>query len=142
MSVNPVGHPASLVAAHPGNTNASRHGVYARSDARLEARAAEVADVVAALPHTSDLDALAASEIGRLIALIEGIDRELGANGLTNRRGEAKALLKLRLGASRRLQEWLQQFAMTPRSRAAFVRETATGSLAAEIAARRHPEAS
>ena len=44
-----------------------------------------------------------------------------------------------RLGASRRLQEWLQQFAMTPRSRAAFVRETATGSLAAEIAARRRP---
>jgi hypothetical protein len=111
--------------------------VYARRDTALEARAVEVGETVAALPHVARLDAVGAAEVGSLVALIEAMDNELAVGGLTNRRGEVRSLVKLRLGASRRLQEWLGAFAMTPRSRAAFVRETATGSLASEIAQRR-----
>ena len=82
------------------------------------------------------MDEIGATEIGRLVALLEAADLDLATNGLT-RKGDARALLKLRLQASRRLQEWLGVYGMTPRGRALLARDVASGSLSVEIARRR-----
>jgi hypothetical protein len=64
------------------------------------------------------------------------MDADIAERGLT-RRGDARSILKLRLQASRRLQDWLDRYGLTPRGRVEFVRDYASGSLATEIARRR-----
>jgi hypothetical protein len=66
---------SNLVAAHPQNLNAVRHGIY--SARVLAPRAREVADQLMSLPHVRPLDALAADEIGSIVARLESIDRDL-----------------------------------------------------------------
>ena len=135
--MNTTGTPENLIASHPGNTNAERHGVYARSGGRaLSPRAAAIADAILASPQIGTVDDLGVAEIARLVDLIERMDADLAECGLT-RRGDARAMVKLRLQASRRLQDWLDRFAMTPRGRAEFVQSLSGGALAAEIARRR-----
>jgi hypothetical protein len=134
--VNPQGTAENLIAAHPGNGNATRHGVYSRAGRALSPRASMITDAVASVSYVGDVDELGAAEIGRLVALIEAMDHELEHGGLT-RRGDARAMVKLRLQASRRLQDWLDRYAMTPRGRAEFLSSLAGGGLAAEIAKRR-----
>jgi hypothetical protein len=138
--VNRAGHPATLVAqgAKRGNRNALRHGVYARG--ALDQRAAEIAEAVLAAEHTVALDELGAIEIGRLEALIQAMDLELARRGLTNRGGDARSLIDLRLRASRRLSEWLDKFGLNPAARAEWTARLASGGIAGEIARRRtHP---
>jgi hypothetical protein len=65
---NPDGHAASLVPAPEGNHRALRHGVW--SPSALQPRAREVAEALMEAPHTVDLDAVAAEEIGSLVALV------------------------------------------------------------------------
>jgi len=134
--MNETGTPENLVASHPGNANAVRHGVYSRAGRALSPRAAAITDAILASPHLGPLDDLGAAEIGRLTALIEAMDADLSASGLI-RRGDARTMVKLRLQASRRLQEWLDRYAMTPRGRAEFLHSLSGGALAAEIARRR-----
>src|SRR5216683_1410463 len=110
--MNHSGTPANLVSAQFGNANAVKSGAFSRTGAPLAQRAAEVATEVVSGPQVSRLDELGAQEIGRLVALIEAIDNDIGKNGLT-RRGDARAIVKLRLQASRRLQEWLDRYGMT-----------------------------
>jgi hypothetical protein len=136
--VNENGTPANLVPATTGNTNAVRHGVY--SPRSLEPRAQEVTEAIMSAQHTIGIDEVGAQEIGRLVALIETIDHEITENGLT-RKGDARTIVKLRLQASRRLQEWLSAFGMTPKGRAEFVQSLARGRLVAEIARRREGNA-
>jgi hypothetical protein len=64
------------------------------------------------------------------------MDDEIERSGLT-RRGDVRSIVKLRLQASRRLQEWLDRLGFTPRVRAELVGTIARGRLAAEIARRR-----
>lgn len=112
--MNTRGTPDNLVAAHPENANASKHGIYSRAGRLLSARASEIADAVMSAPQVRSPDEFGAAEIGRLLALIEAMDDEIDTNGLT-RWGDARSLVKLRLQASRRLEEWLDRYAMTPR---------------------------
>jgi hypothetical protein len=136
--VNNDGHPATLVAAHPENTNAVKSGVYSRTGRVLSPRAAEIADTIMSCALIREPDEFAAAEVGRLVALIEAMDEEIAKNGLT-RRGDVRSIVKLRLQASRRLEEWLNQLGFTPRARAELVSTIARGGLAAEIARRRAP---
>jgi len=136
MGMNRNGHPGSLGAARPGNANAVRFGVYSRRS--REPRAQQVADELMRAPHATQLDHLGALEIGRIEALIEALDASLAADGVwSDGAGTVRAAVDLRLRASRRLLEWLDRFAATPRGRAELERRLAEGGLAAEIARRR-----
>ncbi len=70
-----------------------------------------------AAPQATPLDQIAAEEIGSLVALLEAIDADMSRNGLTNREGDARSLLELRLRASGRLERWLREFGATPAAR-------------------------
>src|SRR5437764_308680 len=124
-----MGHEEHLVAAHPGNTNALRHGAYSRR--ALLPRAQEVAAALLQVPGAVELDALAAEEVGSLVAMVEALDAEL-AKRKPGAKGTA-TLYDLRLRASGRLQRWLAEFGATPASRAALAQVVASGNLAAEI---------
>jgi hypothetical protein len=134
--MNEAGHTSTLVAAHPGNRNRELHGVYGSGRA-LAPRAAEVAEAIMAQPHTVELDQLGAEEIGRLQAMIEAIDTDLSERGLTGRRGDVRAMVDLRLRASRRLAEWLDRYGANPKGRADWAKQLADGGLAEEIRRRR-----
>jgi hypothetical protein len=131
--VNPDGTPENLVAAHPANTNAVRSGVWSRTGRVLEPRAREIADALLAEPHTAEIDALGALEIGRVLAIIEAIDRDLEQRGLTRKSGEPRKLLELRERYSRRLESWLGAYGATPAARASWAARLAGSSLADEI---------
>jgi hypothetical protein len=124
-AVNQRGRKQNLVSAHPGNRNAVRSGVY--SPRTLAPRAREISDALMAAPHTVPLDAIAADEIGCIVALLEAIDAELIARGLTNAKGEARPLLDLRIRMSGRLERWLREFGATPASRAEWAERIARG---------------
>lgn len=129
------GHPQTLVASHPGNTNAVvRTGIYSKTGRVLAPRAEEITEVLMQAPHVVALDSIAAEEIGSLIAHVEAIDKELvGAT----KRAERKTLLDMRARLTRQLRDWLREFGATPRSRADWAKTMAEGGLAAEIARRR-----
>jgi hypothetical protein len=120
----------NLVAAHPGNVNAVRHGLW--SDRVLEPRVQEVADTLMELPHAIPIDRLAAEECARLIARIERIDADLDERGHFGRSG-ARSLLQHRARLSKELRSWLEQFGATPKSRAQWARTMAMGGVAAEM---------
>ena len=70
--------------------------------------------------------------------LIETLDKVIAENGAVNARsGKVRALVDLRLRASRRLGEWLDRYGMTPKGRAEWARTLTDGGLVAEIARRR-----
>jgi hypothetical protein len=123
--MNPKGRLENLVSAHPGNQNAVRSGVY--SPRTLAPRAREIADALMAAPHTVPLDAIAADEIGAIVATLEAIDADLLARGLTNDKGDARSLLDLRIRMSGRLERWLREFGATPASRAEWAERVARG---------------
>lgn len=139
--MNPEGHSRTLVASHPGNQNATRRGIYSRTGAALEPRVQELTEAIMAEPHTTEIDRLGATELAKLIALLEAIDAELAERGLTRKSGEPRGLVDLRLRASRRLAEWLDRYGATPLARATWARQLAEGGLAAEIARRREGRA-
>lgn len=129
--MNQKGHPASLRASQPGNSSALTHGAFSR---RAQApRAREIADALLGAPHTVPFDRPAADEIGALIAMLELIDEELLANGLTDRRGKARGLLELRVRASGRLERWLREFGATPASRVQWVHALMEGKTLADV---------
>lgn len=117
--MNSKGHSDSLQPEQWGNRNALKHG--AHSPRTLSARAEEVSTWLMTAGHTIGLDQLAADEIGSLISLAEAIDRDLLESGLTNKKGEARSLLDLRVRLSGRLERWLTVFGATPASRLAWV---------------------
>jgi hypothetical protein len=135
--VNRDGHPRTLQASHPENRNNLRHGVYSADKAALEPRAREIAEGILAAPHTIDLDELGAVEIGRLEALIEAIDQDLAERGLTNKRGDVRSLVDLRLRASRRLAEWLDRYGLNPHARADWAAKLGRPSFMEQVEQRR-----
>jgi hypothetical protein len=129
------GNPASLVPAEQGNTRTLKHAAY--SPRMREPRAREIAERVMQAPWASDLDELGALEIGRLEALVEAIDAALSDGRVEDGRGRPRALIDMRLKASRRLQEWYILYGLVPHARAAWAKQLADGGIVGEIARRR-----
>lgn len=133
--MNRDGNTANLLPGAPeGNRNREVHGAYGRR--QLDPQAREIAAVLLAAEHTVPLDRFAAEEIGALVAQLDRIDAAL-ADGRVESRGRPRGLIALRGQLSTRLQAWLRDFGLTPRSRAEFVESLARGSLADEIRKRR-----
>ena len=87
------------------------------------------------LPHVRPLDALAADEIGSIVARLESIDLDLDERGPAGRNG-AKSLLEHRVRLSRELRAWLREFGGTPKARADFANRLATSESMAEALTR------
>lgn len=77
--MNTRGMSANLVPSHPANGHAVKHGIYSRTGRVLAPRAETIAAELLNAPHVSELDAIAAEELGAMIALAEAIDAELAA---------------------------------------------------------------
>jgi hypothetical protein len=127
---NPNGYTPNLVPAHPGNQNRLVHGVY--SERLREPRAQEIFEAIMAASHTVSLDAIAARNIARLEALIEGCHGEIERGGVS-RGSKVRALVDLELRAIRRQVELLDRFGLNPQARAEWASKLAGGSLADEV---------
>ena len=101
--MNTKGHKATLVARHPGNLNAVTNG--AHSPRLIELRASEIVDELGIAEELDETGTLVLWEFARLAAVIEAIDRDLSAKGLTDRNGKERYLLQRRERYSRRLTE-------------------------------------
>ena len=112
------GHPESLRGLAPGNTSRLTHGLYSsggpRGQAELESRgpAGDAARDPAGLPGRGG-DRPAAKPDQR-------IDRALTDGRVETPAGEARKLIDFRRKLSGELRTWLQDFGMTPKSRADF----------------------
>jgi hypothetical protein len=95
--MNKRGHSETLVASHPGNTNAGKAGVY--SPRMLEPRIAELEAALDLLPATEVRRDVARRDLAGLIALTEAMDAAL-AEGVVGQRGKPRDLVRLRLRAS------------------------------------------
>ena len=124
---NRDGHSATLVAAHPGNSNREVHGYYSRRRRELTPEAAEIADELMTLPHVTAADRLAAEEIGRLLVMIDRIDAALADGKVQSRGGAPRKLIDFRFRASKELREWLDRFGLTPKGRADWVATLSSG---------------
>lgn len=104
--MNKGGNPESLVASHPGNQNAVKHGVH--SSRLIQARASEIASELTQSFEFSPPERLAVQEAARCIAILEAIDRDFDARGLVDSDGAPRYLLNHRSRISRQLEQWLQ----------------------------------
>lgn len=83
------------------------------------------------------MTSLCAAELGRLVALIETLDDAIEQGGVVGTGGKPRAVVDLRLRASRRLSEQLvDKYGMTPHARAHWVSTLTHGTLGERIAAR------
>ena len=105
--MNKRGNPESLVAAHPGNGNAVKHGVH--SSRLIQARAAEIATELTQSFAFSPAERLAVQEAARCIAILEAIDRDFDERGLVDDEGTPRYLLNHRSRISRQLEQWLEK---------------------------------
>jgi hypothetical protein len=105
--VNKLGNKETLVAAHPGNKNAVKHGVH--SPRLIEARAAEVAAQLTESCEFTPVELVAVHEASRCISILEAIDRDLDERGLVDRQGAPRYLLNHRSRTSKQLEQWLKQ---------------------------------
>jgi hypothetical protein len=105
--MNTRGNPESLVASHPGNQNAVKHGVH--SSRLIQARAAEIASELTQSFEFSPAERLAVQEAARCIAILEAIDRDFDERGLVDDEGTPRYLLNHRSRISRQLEQWLEK---------------------------------
>ena len=103
--MNNLGNSETLIASHPGNTNAVKHGVH--SERLIGARAAEIAAELTGSCEFSPLELVAVHQAARCIAILEAIDRDLDQRGLVDRKGAPRYLLNHRSRTSRQLEQWL-----------------------------------
>jgi hypothetical protein len=111
IHMNKTGSLESLVAAHPGNTNAARYGVY--SPRLTEPRAAEIVAELTQSYEFSVTQRIAVVEAARCLAILEAIERDLSERGVVDKRGEPRSLLKLRSRIVRELDHWLSKITPT-----------------------------
>jgi hypothetical protein len=107
--VNKQGHPETLIAAHPGNANALRSGVFSEA-----ARAHRVRELEAAIAERDTREAVTdvlRREVAALAALGEAMDESLAQDGIRGRNGEPRNLLPLRLRLTDRLLRSLDAYA-------------------------------
>ena len=133
--MNKKGHPPTLQARQPGNYNAKKSGVHSKR--YLDEMAQPLLDEMASAAHINPSDRFALEEAGRLRALVALADDDLARNGLTNRRGEPRSLLVLRLRASKQFERYLAQLGMTPLSRHAITPRESVGAKLAQLHAAR-----
>lgn len=107
--MNKNGNPGTLVASHPGNTNAVKYGVH--SPRLIEPRAAEIVAHLTESFEFTIVQRIAVEQAARCIAIIEAIDRDLDERGLFGKRGDPRYLLNHRSRTSRELERWLAQIA-------------------------------
>lgn len=105
--MNKGGNPKSLVASHPGNLSAAKHGIH--SPRLIQARAAEIAEELTRSLDLSPPERLAAHEAARCIAILEAIDRDLDERGLVDKDSQPRYLLNYRARISRQLEHWLEK---------------------------------
>jgi hypothetical protein len=109
--MNMNGNPATLVAAHPGNTNAMKYGVY--SPRAIQRRADEISARLTASFKFSVAQRIAVEQMARCVAILEAVDRDLDERGLVDKRGQARSLLNHRSRISRQLDHWLSKITPT-----------------------------
>lgn len=129
--MNKKGNPGTLVASHPGNTNAAKYGVH--SPRLLQPRAAEIFSELTESFEFSPPQRLAAREVAQLTAILEAINCDLDERGLVDKCGEARSILNHRASVARQLERWLAKIApaierqsadeTAEASRAAYMRE-------------------
>jgi hypothetical protein len=105
--MNKHGNPKTLVASHPGNLNAVKHGVH--SPRLIQTRASEIATELTQSFDFSPAERLAVHEAARCIAILEAIDRDLDQRGLVDKEGQPRYLLNHRSRTSRQLEHWLEK---------------------------------
>jgi hypothetical protein len=95
--MNKQGHVETLVAAHPGNTNAAKTGVFSP-----RTRAPRVAELEAAIGGMSAAEVcldIARRDLAGVTTLVEALDAAL-ANSVVGRRRQVSDLVRMRLRAS------------------------------------------
>lgn len=139
------GTPGNLVPAHPGNTNAVRHGVH--SPRLIQARASEIEADLAESYTFTPTQLLALREAARCLAILDAIDTDLDERGLVDKRGNPRYLLNHRYRFSRQLDQWLTKISETverqaaaekaesPPTRKAYIRELQRVALGEDSAA-------
>lgn len=113
--MNKRGHPATLVAAHPGNTNAAKAGVYSP---RL--RAPRVAEIEAAIEDRSTEAVrreIIRHDLAGLWALLETIDAAFEGRSL-NSRSQVKELVATRLRLSKTIRAAALEYEQTTKKSA------------------------
>jgi hypothetical protein len=123
-----------------GNTSRLTHGLYSRRRLPLSKPELEEVEALLEMPHVIPPDCLAAEEIVRLRSLIKRIDRALTDNQVETPAGEARKLIDFRRKLSAELRAWLQDFGLTPRSRAEWAKAMSGASLGEEIRRRMEAE--
>ncbi len=117
--MNKRGTPKNLVASHPGNMNAARHGVH--SPRLIQASASEIEAEFAESFEFSPTQRFALREVAKCIAILDAIDRDLDERGIVDKAGEPRYLLDHRYRHSRQLDHWLAKISET------IERQTAAG---------------
>jgi hypothetical protein len=129
--MNRHGHLETLTASHPANANAGKYGVYSarmRTD-RVAARIEQLWQLPHILPPDHPLlEAIASQQV-----LIEAMDEDIAARGVTDRNGKVRAIVDLRNRAIGRLQRLLEAAGATPESQRRLEEDRARAELAAEI---------
>jgi hypothetical protein len=114
MAVNKRGHPQTLVAAHPGNRNAVKSGVF--SPATLAPRIQELEIAISERrPEEVAVDFLE-RELAALGALAEAMDESFASSGVIGRMGEPRTLVNLRLRLNDRLRKTLDRYVTAERA--------------------------
>jgi hypothetical protein len=105
--MNKKGHPPTLVASHPGNTNAGKTGVY--SPRMLASRVAEIESAIADQPATELRLEVIRHDLAGLWALMEAVDAAF-ADRVINSRNQVKDLVTIRLRLSRTIRAAAQEY--------------------------------
>ncbi len=106
--LNKHGHSKTLVAAHPGNRNAVKSGVF--SPAILTPRIEAAQRVIEERPPHEVIAEVLRHEIAALTVLVTAMDQALEEHGIVRRGGEPKNLLNLRLRANEKLRQTLEHY--------------------------------
>jgi hypothetical protein len=135
--VNAAGHTETLIASHPENRSAQRHGLYSRPEVTEEVRelAAELADLA---PHVLPSDSPAVLETARLVLLAARLDAAL-ADDRVERGGKLRQLVAERRLLSGQLERWFQVLGLTPDARATWTARL-TGPSFSELVAQKRAE--
>jgi hypothetical protein len=106
--MNRQGHVQTLVAAHPGNRNAVKAGVF--SPATLSPRVDEVEAALEGRPEAAVATELLRREVAALVVLAKAMDASLSEEGLVGRGGEPRRLISLRLQLNQRYRQTLDRY--------------------------------
>ena len=91
---------ANLVASHPENGNAMRHGLY--SPRHLDERAREIVNALMELPWAQPLDVIGFEEVASVVSALESVDEGLRRTIHWFEQGLAAAEPMLETGSGRR----------------------------------------